>query len=178
MRLLMLAALLFASGQLFAYDRPEPGGNVSERRIVTLKTIPTEEDCVSIRLGTYLLMLSKKRLSDLVSSGLSNWKTEQERLAAIAARRAEMILQRAKQEVDATGCQTVDVLDQDSKYVLLHELEEGEALVLDQRAGSFLKSVEIHYYGNRCGHMCGSGDIIVSVPGNGATFLTVVWWVS
>lgn len=169
--LCMLTSTAFA-------QRPPSGTDVDERRMVSLlQTAPSS--CIAVPLSGASVVLDRAALEQQVATSPREWKTEAERLALIAGKRAAALLAGLDETRTVLGCATsAKAISADAMHLLLQYLEAGQALVLDLASGQPVPAVEVHYFGKRCGQLCGRGDISVSLSGTKQTIMVVSWWVS
>jgi hypothetical protein len=168
-----ITSIIFC-GTSFAFDRPSEGVDVDERREVRLLRSPPKA-CLSLPFGDFALLLSVDRMNSLIYAEPEKWSSEPERLAAIAARRAAALLSVPRRPADSLSCQALAApIPEEVKFLLINEIEEGAAAIVNSRSGAFLERVEVHYIAVRCGSLCGHGDILVRAPGQ--VLFGVRWW--
>lgn len=177
----LCANILLASAMLcglsLAFARPPVGANIDERREIALvRTLP--KACLSLSFGEFSLLISGEKIKSLIHAKPDKWRSEPERLATIAAGRAQALLSMSSGSADSSGCQVISAsVPEDVKYLLVSEIEEGSVAVVDLKSGAFLEHVVVHYLAASCGPSCGRGDILVRLP-DGKLLLGVNWWVS
>jgi hypothetical protein len=129
MRLALALTSMMICSASFAFDRPPVGADIDERKEVSLlRSVP--EACLSLSFGDVALLVSGERMNSLIRAKPEKWSAEPERLAAIRASRAEMLLSLPRGLADSWGCQTVAVpISQDVEYLLVSEIEEGTVVI-------------------------------------------------
>jgi hypothetical protein len=158
--------------------RPPSGISVDETRLVA--QLPAQSvPCISIALEGVVIQLAKTDLEQLIAARPAKWTTEPERQAIIAAGRAKGLLAKISENPGLDGCAHYKgVLDADSQWAVLDQLEKGHATVIDGKSGKAVRAINVHYWGDRSGHMLGRGEIHVSLPDTGRQFLNISWWMS
>lgn len=110
----------------------EPGDGSSQTRQLSLLTrLPVP--CVSYAVTGGRVILSRPLLQSLADNPADARQGEASRLAAIAADRAQALLQSAGTTADASGCAPVapaGQANQDAQFLLDQMLTEGKAAVL------------------------------------------------
>ncbi len=178
-----LAAVLTMGGWSAAHsappERPPAGTDVDETRTVAQRT-RAPADCLSVVLEGVTVLLDREALARQAAARPAQWKTEAERMALIEGRRAAALLQAASPAKDGPhGChQVTQALDGEDQFVVLAHLERGAAVVLPAGATQPVPAVAIRYLGQRCGPLCGRGNILVHVPGQQRPFMATHWWAS
>jgi hypothetical protein len=175
---MLTSHLILAASVQAQASRPPAGIDVDETRSVSLAAAQPQP-CISIPLEGAIVLLGKPALDRLVADKPASSTTELERQALIAANRAQNLLAKLSHSRDAFGCFTTNSpLDRESEYLLLGALESGNATVKDLATGDIATSVRVRYMGDRCGPVCGRGNIMVYLPNKSHPFLVVNWWVS
>lgn len=176
---LSLGTCMSSHGANPAPERPSAGTDVDESRTVAQRT-RAPADCLSVVLDGATVLLDRSELSRQANAKSTQWKTEAERMALIEGRRAAVLLQAASPtRAGNPAChQVMQTLDGDDQFVVLAHLERGAAAVLPAGATQPVPAVTIRYLGQRCGPLCGRGNIMVSVPGQQRPFLVTHWWAS
>ncbi len=162
-----------------APGRPPAGTDVDETRTVAQRS-RAPVDCLSVALEGVTVLLDRDALTRQAAARPAQWKTEAERMALIEGRRAAALLQAASPAKGGSrGChQVTQTPDGEDQFVVLAHLERGAAAVLPAGATQPLPAVAIRYLGQRCGPLCGRGNILVHVPGQQRPFMVTHWWAS
>lgn len=159
--------------------RPPAGTNVDETRVVSaLPRMPAP--CVAVVYDGVTVVLSRTDLDARVARNPAQIQSDEDRIARVESLRAAALLSTVVAPKAEGACAQVawEALGPDGRSVVLDSLENGRALVRDEAKGTVVPTVRIRYLGERCGPMCGRGDITVSLPEGDRPFLAVSWWVS
>lgn len=181
MRRRILTPLLLMTAAMGQADvtRPPSGVDVDETRVVALRRdMPLP--CVSVVVDGATVMLSRADLEAAEAARPTEMRTDAERMARVRSGRAAALLSAVSPPKGPGACAEVagTALDSQGQQLLLDWIENGRAMVRLQAMGEALSTVRVRYLGQRCGPMCGRGDITVSLPQGTRPFLAVSWWVS
>ena len=159
--------------------RPPAGVAVNETRVVSARG-QMPEPCVAVVFDGVTVVLSRTDLEAQAARRPEQILSDEDRVARVESSRASALLSTVLAPKAGVGCAEVAAaaLGADARSVVLSWLENGRALVRDEAKGTVVPTVRVRYVGERCGPLCGRGDIMVSLPEGDRPFLTVSWWVS
>ncbi|HIV71138.1 MAG TPA: hypothetical protein H9903_09420 [Candidatus Aquabacterium excrementipullorum] len=160
-------------------SRPPAGTNVDETRVVSARQ-KMPAPCVAVAFDSVTVVLSRTDLEAQALRNPAQLQRDEDRIARVQSLRAAALLSTVVAPKTADACAQVawEALGTDGRSVVLDSLENGRALVRDETKGVVVPTVRIRYFGERCGPMCGRGDITVALPDGERPFLAVSWWVS
>jgi 2-methylaconitate cis-trans-isomerase PrpF len=159
--------------------RPPAGTDIDETRVVSARPqLPAP--CVAVRYDAVTVVLARQDLDAQAAQRPEALETDADRIARVESIRAAALLSTLVPPKTAGDCAEVaaSALGADAGRVVLDWLENGRALVRDERKGAVVPTVRIRYVGQRCGPLCGHGEIRVSLPDGAQPFLVASWWVS
>lgn len=151
------AALLAAatSGACLAQDDAQIP--VTRQRVALAQTIAPP--CVSVAVEQATILLSRPELERAAqaqrgSADDATQEGEPQRLAWIAGRRAQALLDVAGDQQDRFGCALVafKAVPNDSLYLLGQLLERGQAAVWIPERNGFAAAVEVAHFNPQCQH--------------------------
>lgn len=176
--LLLLAAAMSPVGRAEAM-RPPAGTDVDETRVVSARP-QMPAPCVAVVFEGATVVLSRTGLEAQAAGNPAQIATDADRVARVESLRASALLSAVVAPRAANDCAEVAgaALGPEGRGVVLDALENGRALVRDDARGAVVPTVRIRYLGQRCGPMCGRGEIMVTLPQGDRPFLAVSWWVS
>ncbi len=159
--------------------RPPAGTNVDETRAVSARP-QMPAPCVAVAYDGVTVVLSRADLEAQAARNPVQLQSDEDRIARVESLRAAALLSTVAAPKAEGDCAQVawEALGPDGRSVVLNALESGRAMVRDEIRGAVVPSVRIRYVGERCGPMCGRGDITVALPDGQRPFLSVSWWVS
>lgn len=169
---------LAASGHA-GLPRPPAGTDVDETRLVSARPrMPAP--CVAVLYEGATVVMSRRELEALATERPETVHGDADRLARVRSGRAAALLSTLEPPRSPGACAEVAgaALGAEGDQVVLDWLENGRAMVREPLQGQAVSTVRIRYLGQRCGPMCGRGDITVSLPEGARPFLAVSWWVS
>lgn len=174
-------AMITATGAISHAEvtRPPAGTDVDESRMVSARPqIPAP--CVAVRYDTVKVVMSRRDLEALAAQRPEDLRTDADRVQRVQSSRAAALLSTVDPPKGADDCAEVaaSALGADAERVVLDWLENGRALVRDELKGEAVPAVRVRYVGQRCGPLCGRGEIRVSLPEGDRPFLVMSWWVS
>ena len=158
--------------------RPPAGVTVDQTRTVDLPAAPPRP-CIAVAFQDVTVLLDKAAVERLAAGVSARGTTEREREAFVAAAQAQALLSQLSTAAARTesGCFAVaGPLSADAEYAVLSTLEAGAASVKDRASGQMAAAVRIRYLGERCGPLCGQGEILVYLPAARQPFLVLSWW--
>ena len=175
MQLRRFAALIAFATIANAQDgRPKSGVDIDETRTVHVSHIRPSA-CISIALDGATVFLDRAALELLAVGKPKSWTSEQERLALVAGRRAELLLAAVSRNRDASGCFSA-TSDTEFEPLIVQELERGNVVVMDAKSNKAVDVVHLRYLGDCSGQMGGRGYIMVFLPSMSHPFLVLNWW--
>lgn len=169
----MLLTLAAYAGE----TRPPSGVDVDEtKKVGLLKAWPAS--CLAIKLEAGHVFLSRSHIETLASYKRPPADDSEEgRLAENIGLRAQRLLQAMTDKLNEFGCREAS-LDDDSQYLVSNLLEEGKVAIVRKHAKHPEQFIYVRYLAQRCGPMCGSGDIMFLLEGDQKPIFSVSWWVS
>lgn len=159
--------------------RPPAGTDVDETRVVSARP-QMPSPCVAVRYDAVTVVMSRRDLEAQAAQRPEAMVTDADRIARVESLRAAALLSTLVPSKGAGDCAEVaaSALGADAGHVVLDWLENGRALVRDEFKGEVVPTVRIRYLGERCGPLCGRGEIRVSLPEGDRPFMVASWWVS
>jgi hypothetical protein len=151
---------------------PAPGTQVDQTFEVALPA-SVEEPSLTFAFGAAEVAVSRALLETLVAENPTDWKSEEERQARIAAVRARDLLDHAGGKPGAVDGKTVG----EGRYLLATLLQAGFATVRVQGSTAPARRLLVHYSGSSAGPMLGTGHITISVADPPAPLLFLSWFV-
>lgn len=151
---------------------------VDERRWIDLRT-EVRQPCLAfpVRTGAVVL-LHKEELEALARDGLVEEAAPDDRhMARLNQMRAKSLLQSDFTAGVLRGCPVADGVKLDSQYLLLRQIELGQAAILAANAQDLSPRAVVRYTGSSGMHSTGAIFVFVPEATHGAV-LAVVWWVS
>lgn len=172
-----LAALLGTSAVAGTVENePEAGVSLDIWRTAPLlQELP--RPCMAWHHEGAVLLVPRGDLEALVTARPSRWESEEERQALIDGTTAERLLASVAQATDSLGCGALpESLGGDGDVLLLRRIRLGRVAVVEKRSHRALTSLRLRYLGDRCGELCGHGEILIHLPGRNQPWLTIPWW--
>jgi hypothetical protein len=159
--------------------RPPAGADVDETRVVSARP-QMPPPCVAVLYDGVTVVMSRRDLEAEAAHRAEDIRTDADRVQRVRSSRAAALLSTLVPPQGAGECAEVaaSALGADAGRVVLDWLENGRALVRDELKGEVMPTVRIRYVGERCGPLCGRGEIRVSLPEGERPFLVASWWVS
>lgn len=180
-RLVLSCALFLITSAMSHAEvtRPPAGTDVDETRVVSARP-QMPAPCVAVVFEGATVVLSRNDLEAQVARNPAQLTNDEDRIARVESLRASALLSAVVAPKAAQACAEVAsaALGPEGLSVVLDSLENGRALVRDEARGTVVPTVRIRYFGQRCGPLCGRGEIMVSLPEGERPFLAVSWWVS
>jgi hypothetical protein len=176
--LLALLAAVFgtAAAAGTVVNEPEAGVSLDVWHTAPLLQEPPRP-CLAWHHQGAALLVPRGDLESLVTSRPSRWQSEKERQALIDGDAAAWLLASAAPAGDSLGCETLpDTLTGDGQALLLRRIRLGRAAVVETHGGRTLPSLRLRYLGDRCGPLCGHGEILIHLPGRDHPWLMLPWW--
>lgn len=150
---------------------------VTRQRVALAQTLAPP--CVSVTVEHATIVLSRTELERAAqaerASTDATQKDEAQRLAWIAGRRAQALLDVAGDGRDRFGCAPVAVkkVPSDSLYLLGQLLERGHAAVWARQRSGFAAAVEVAHFNPRCQHGP-MGNVTYRVADGGPPLLMLI----
>ena len=161
------------------FEQPKAGSTVDASFKVALEGIPSGANCVSIMQEEATVLIPRDILEYLKIAKPAEAKTEEERMASLHARRAEILLDNLQNIKDELGCSLVQSsFDTDALYLISELLKSGQAGVIDNSTNRPVDHIYVRFKAFTAGPLAGKGDINFSFAEKSAPFLTVLWWIS
>lgn len=158
-----------------AAQGPGPGAPEHAVHIAPVSSVVLRP-CVSVRGNQARILLPRNQLMELSQRGKRSFQNEEERIAFIAGDRARALLATATGEMDASGCEMVDLAKADpmsgSVYLVGQLIESGEATVIRDGADKAETSITVRDYNGAVAGFRSFGFA------DGDTFLMYQTWVS
>lgn len=161
------------------FEQPKAGSTVDASFKVALEGVPAGSNCVSIMQEQAAILIPRDMLEYFKVAKPEQYKTEEERMALIYGKRAEILLNSLQDIKDDHGCLVVDPsYDRDADYLISELLKSGQAGVIDNTAGRPVDHIYVHFKSFVAGPLAGKGDIHFSLRERSTPFFTVLWWIS
>ncbi len=161
------------------HDEPKAGSTIDISFKVALENIPAGANCISVMQEQGTVLISRDILEYLKIAKPAEAKTEEDRMAILRGRRAEILLYNLMDVKDDLGCSIVEMpFDEDARYLISELLKSGQAGVIDNATNKPVDHIYVRYKAFRAGPLAGKGDISFSFAERSASFLTVLWWIS
>lgn len=161
------------------FEQPKAGRTVDVSFKVALQGIPEGGQCVSVMQEQATILIQRDILEYLKIAKPEKEKRDEDHMAAVHGRRAEMLLNRLMNIKDDHGCLIVEMpFDADALYLVSELLKSGQAGVIDNTANKPAEHVYVRYKAFVAGPLAGKGDINFSFAEGSTPFLTVLWWIS
>ncbi len=162
-----------------AFEQPKPGRTLDVSFKVATEAIPEGAQCVSVMQEQATVLIHRDILEYLKISKPAIAKTDEEHMAMLHARRAEILLNNLMNIKDDHNCSLVEMpFDDDALYLVGELLKSGQAVVIDNGTNRPVEFVYVRYKAFVAGPLAGKGDILFSFAEKGSPFLTIRWWIS
>jgi hypothetical protein len=161
------------------FEQPKAGRVVDASFKVALEGIPEGAQCVSVMQEQATVLIHRDILEYLKIAKPVQASTEDERMATLHGRRAEILLNNLVNIKDDHGCSVVEMpFDTDALYLISELLKSGQAGVIDNATNKPVQHIYVRYKAFVAGPLAGKGDINFSFAEKSAPFLTILWWIS
>ncbi|MBP1748536.1 MAG: hypothetical protein H6Q52_1075 [Deltaproteobacteria bacterium] len=161
------------------FEQPKAGNTVDTSFKVTMEGVPAGANCVSVMQEEATILISRDILEYLKIAKPMEPKTEEERIASINGRRAEILLDNLQNIKDDFGCLIVqESFDDDARYLISELLKSGQVGVINNATSQPVDHIYVRFKAFVAGPLAGKGDIHFSFTERSAPFFTVLWWVS
>lgn len=176
MRLLLICVTL-AHMPLFSAEpqRPQSGQTVDERREITLRTA-VRAPCLAFPIIGATVLLQKAELEELANAMHEGPPTPDSGMVQLNRDRAMKLLQGSFTSGKLKGCALASSIPSDSSWLVLRQIELGQAAVVAEGASKLTPRALIHYSGVDGGY--GGGFISVYLPGVTRPIYSLPWWVT
>jgi hypothetical protein len=161
------------------FEQPKAGRTVDASFKVALEGIPEGGGCVSVMQEQATILIHRDILEYLKIANPEQAKTDEDNMAALHGRRAEILLNNLMNIKDDHGCSIVEMpFDMDALYLISELLKSGQARVIDNATNKPVEHIYVRYKAFLAGPLAGKGDINFSLAEKSAPFLTILWWIS
>ena len=174
MRLLLIGAVLSHMPAFSAEpERPRSGQTVDERREVALRTA-VSSPCLAFPIDGATVLLQKSELEDLAGAVHDVPPTPDSEMLQLNRDRAMKLLQADFTAGSLIGCALARSVPGDSGYLVLRQIELGQAAVVADGAAQLAPQAVIRHFG--IGSKNGGGFITVFLPGKRRPICSLRWW--
>jgi hypothetical protein len=162
-----------------SYEQPKPGRTLDVSFKVQTEAIPEGAQCISVMQEHATILIHRDILEYLKIAKPVQERTDEDHMAALYGRRAEILLNNLMNIKDDHGCALVEMpFDDDALYLIGELLKSGQAVVIDNGTNRPVEYIYVRYKAFVAGPLAGKGDILFSFVEKGPPFLMIRWWIS
>jgi hypothetical protein len=162
-----------------SFEQPKPGRTLDVSFKVVTEGIPEGAQCISVMQEQATILIHRDILEYLKIAKPVEEKTDDDHMATIHGRRAEILLHNLMSIKDDHGCSLVEMpFDDDALYLIGELLKSGQVMVIDNVTNRPVEYIYVRYKAFVAGPLAGKGDIIFSFAEKASPFVMVRWWIS
>lgn len=177
MRLLLIGAFLIHVAAFSAEpQRPPSGQHVNERKDVALRTA-VSAPCLAFPMHGATVLLQKSELEELARAVHEGPPTADSGMVQLNRERARDLLRGYFTEGEVKGCALARAVPGDGSWLILRQIELGQAAIVAAGELEFAPRASVHYSGAVSDRL-GSGFISVYLAGGLRPIYSLPWWIT